>query len=79
MPEENNCPQSKCGRPESNHRFSAGRRLSICANGHAWDAVKIAVQRATKQAAEQQEAREDLAESQTDPRGFAGPKVTRWP
>lgn len=44
--EENNCPKPDCGRPESSRRNSAGKQLSICGNGHSWDAVEVAEQRA---------------------------------
>ena len=43
--EDNNCPKPECGRPESTHRIKAGKRLSICGNGHSWDAVEVAAQR----------------------------------
>lgn len=55
--EPNNCPKPDCGRPESTHRFSAGKRLSICGNGHSWDAQAIAEQRAKTKAAERQEVK----------------------
>ena len=40
MEEPNNCPKPECGRPESTHRWSAGKRLSICGNGHSWNQVE---------------------------------------
>ena len=55
--EENNCPKPDCGRPESNHRYSAGKRLSICGNGHSWDAAELAAQRAKAREAQAQESR----------------------
>jgi hypothetical protein len=45
MEEDNNCPKPNCGRPESTHRYSAGKKLSICANGHSWNQAEIAAQR----------------------------------
>jgi hypothetical protein len=55
MQEPNNCPKPDCGRPESTHRFSAGKRLSICGNGHSWDAAEVAAQRAKAKEADTQE------------------------
>jgi hypothetical protein len=55
MEDQNNCPNPGCGRPESTHRWSAGKKLSICGNGHSWDAQAIADQRAKAKAAERQE------------------------
>lgn len=52
MAEDNNCPKPACGQPESTHRYSAGKRLSICGNGHSWDAKEIADQRAKAKEAE---------------------------
>ena len=57
MEEPNNCPKPNCGRPESTHRYSAGKKPSICGNGHSWDAVEIAAQRAKAREAEAQELR----------------------
>lgn len=53
--EDNNCPKPNCGRPESTHRYSAGKKLSICGNGHSWDQAEIAAQRAKAREAETQE------------------------
>lgn len=53
--EENNCPKPDCGRPESTSRQHAGKRLSICGNGHSWDAQAVAEQRAKAKAAERRE------------------------
>jgi hypothetical protein len=53
--EENNCPKPDCGRPESTHRYSAGKKLSICGNGHSWDQAEIAAQRAKGRDADTQE------------------------
>lgn len=39
--DEDKCPKPSCGRPESAHRFSAGKRLSICGNGHSWNKEEI--------------------------------------
>ena len=55
MEEPNNCPKPDCGRPESTHRYSAGKRLSICGNGHHWDAAEIAAQRVKAREAKAQE------------------------
>jgi hypothetical protein len=55
MEEPNNCPKPDCGRPESTHRYSGGKRLSICGNGHHWDAAEIAAQRAKAREAETHE------------------------
>lgn len=54
--EQTNCPKPDCGRPESTHRYSAGKRISICGNGHSWDPVELAEQRAKAKAAEHEEA-----------------------
>lgn len=51
----NNCPKPDCGRPESTHRYSAGKKLSICGNGHSWDAQEVAAQRAKVKEADSQE------------------------
>jgi hypothetical protein len=53
--EDNNCPKPNCGRPESTHRYSAGKKLSICGNGHSWDAGEVAAQRAKAREAEARE------------------------
>jgi hypothetical protein len=55
MPEDNNCPKPDCGRPESTHRWSAGKKLSICGNGHSWDQQAITEQRAKARDAEDRE------------------------
>jgi hypothetical protein len=55
MEEPNNCPKPDCGRPESTHRWSAGKKLSICGNGHHWDQAEIAAQRAKAREAERRE------------------------
>ena len=55
MEEPNNCPKPNCGRPESTHRYSAGKKLSICGNGHSWDQVEIAAQRAKARDAQESE------------------------
>lgn len=54
--EENNCPKPTCGKPESTHRWSAGKRLSICGNGHSWNQEEMSEQRA-KAEAQRQEAK----------------------
>lgn len=59
--EENNCPKPDCGRPESTHRYSAGKKLSICGNGHTWDQQAIAEQRAKAKEAEYQEIKIDYS------------------
>lgn len=56
MTEENICPKPNCGKPESTHRWSAGKRLSICDKGHSWDAKELAEKRANTKAAEKSEA-----------------------
>jgi hypothetical protein len=56
MEEPNNCPKPNCGRPESTHRYAAGKKLSICGNGHSWDQVEVAAQRAKAREAETKEA-----------------------
>jgi hypothetical protein len=53
--EENTCPKPNCGRPESTSRHHAGKRLSICGNGHSWDAEALKEQRAKAKEAECQE------------------------
>jgi hypothetical protein len=58
--EPNNCPKPDCGRPESTHRWSAGKRLSICGNGHSWDPKETAEQRAKKLDAIDKRNREDM-------------------
>ena len=55
MEEPNNCPKPDCGRPESTHRYSAGKKLSICGNGHSWDQAEIQAQRAKAREAEARE------------------------
>lgn len=59
MEDQNNCPKPDCGRPESTHRYSAGKRLSICGNGHSWDAQEVAAQRAKAREAEYSEVKLD--------------------
>lgn len=44
--EENTCPKQGCGKPASTHRWSAGKKLSICGNAHSWDPKEVAEQRA---------------------------------
>jgi hypothetical protein len=58
MEDTNICPKPDCGRPESTHRYSAGKRLSICGNGHSWDQEAISAQRAKAREAEAQESLE---------------------
>jgi hypothetical protein len=60
MEEPNNCPKPDCGRPESTHRYSAGKRLSICGNGHSWDAQGVADQKRKAKEAEYQEIKLEL-------------------
>lgn len=61
MPEEpNNCPKPDCGRPESTHRWSAGKKLSICGNGHSWDQAEVAAQREKARAADMRESVPDM-------------------
>ncbi len=48
-----NCP--KCDRPESASRWKAGRRLSICGNGHDWDTEAVKEQRAKSDKAKESE------------------------
>jgi hypothetical protein len=55
MEEPNNCPKPNCGRPESTHRWSAGKKLSICGNGHSWDQAEVAAQRAKTREASREE------------------------
>lgn len=55
MEEANNCPKPDCGRPESTHRYAAGKKLSICGNGHTWDQAAIAAQRAKAREADTEE------------------------
>jgi hypothetical protein len=55
MEEPNNCPKPDCARSESTHRYSAGKRLSICGNGHHWDQAEIAAQRAKARDADTRE------------------------
>jgi len=55
--EPNNCPKPDCGRPESTHRYSAGKKLSICGNGHSWDPVEVGAQKAKAREALAQEVR----------------------
>lgn len=67
MEDQNNCPKPNCGRPESTHRWSAGKKLSICGNGHSWNAQEVAAQRAKAKEAEYQEVRyEPFAISETE-------------
>lgn len=56
MDQPNNCPKPDCGRPESTHRYSAGKKLSICGNGHSWDQVEVAAQRRKAEAAKADES-----------------------
>jgi hypothetical protein len=56
MEEPNNCPKPNCGRPESTHRYSAGKRLSICGNGHHWDQAEVTAQRLKARAADMRES-----------------------
>ena len=59
--EPNNCPKQECGRPETASRQHAGKRLSICGNGHSWNPVEVAAQRSKAKAAEVSEhAKRDL-------------------
>ena len=69
--EPNNCPKQECGLPESTHRSSAGKRLSICGNGHSWDQDEAAAQ---KRKAEAVKGRE---ESLTDLVVYADGSVRR--
>ena len=55
--EENTCPKPECGRPESTHRWSAGKKLSICGNGHSWDQAEVNAQREKAREAETIELR----------------------
>jgi hypothetical protein len=55
--EENTCPKPNCGRPESTSRHHAGKRLSICGNGHSWDQVEIQLQREKAREAKEREGR----------------------
>ena len=53
--EDNNCPRENCKRPESTHRWAAGKKLSICGNGHSWDPEQIRAERAKAQDANKRE------------------------
>ena len=55
--EDNICPKPTCGKPESTHRWKAGKRLSICGNGHSWNQEEVAAQKAKAEAAQQQESK----------------------
>lgn len=66
MEEENNCPKPDCGRPESAHRWSAGKKLSICGNGHHWNAEAVAEQRRKANDAQAQEVKLDVGQSYTE-------------
>lgn len=50
-----NCPQPGCEKREYLTRRHAGRDLSICPNGHSWDAVEVAAQQAKARQANEQE------------------------
>jgi hypothetical protein len=67
MEEPNNCPKPNCGRPESTHRYSAGKKLSICGNGHSWDAAEIAAQRAKAREAQSEELKKDYERIEVRP------------
>lgn len=58
--EDNNCPKPNCGRPESTHRYAAGKKLSICGNGHSWDQAEIAARRANAREAEARESKPEF-------------------
>lgn len=51
-----NCPKTECGKREYLTRRSAGRTLSICPNGHSWDAIELAAQRQKSQRAKKEES-----------------------
>jgi hypothetical protein len=44
----NICPKPNCGRPESAHRWSRGKKLLICGNGHSWDPLEVAEKEKSK-------------------------------
>lgn len=48
--EDNLCPKPTCGKPESTTRKHAGKTISICDNGHGWDAQEEAAKKAKAQA-----------------------------
>lgn len=55
LPDGKNCPKPGCGKREYLTRRSAGRDLSICPNGHSWDAVEVLAQQRKTQQANQEE------------------------